>query len=58
MFVTRVRIDVPVVGYAAGLPVVRQLAARPLELAQVTILTGDNGAGKSTLIEALSLIHI
>ncbi|MGV0394103.1 AAA family ATPase [Corynebacterium riegelii] len=55
MFVTRVRIDVPVVGYAAGLPVVRQLAQRPLELAQVTILTGDNGAGKSTLIEAIAI---
>ena len=53
MFVTQVRIDTPVEGYAGDLPVVRRLAEKPLELAQTTILTGDNGSGKS-----LSLIHI
>ena len=54
MFVTRVRIASPVEGYARELPVVRTLAHTPLELAQVTLLTGDNGAGKSTLIEAIA----
>lgn len=55
MFVTQVRIDAPVGGYARDLPVVRRLADRPLELAQTTILTGDNGSGKSTLVEAIAV---
>ena len=55
MFVTQVRIDAPVEGYARDLPVVRRLADAPLELAQTTILTGDNGSGKSTLVEAIAV---
>ena len=55
MFVTQVRIDAPVAGYARDLPVVRRLAEKPLELAQTTILTGDNGSGKSTLVEAIAV---
>ena len=55
MFVTTVRIDTPVEGYARDLPVVRRLADRPLELAQTTILTGDNGSGKSTLVESVAV---
>ena len=55
MFVTQVRIDAPVEGYARDLPVVRRLAEKPLELAQTTILTGDNGSGKSTLVEAIAV---
>ena len=55
MFLTAIRIDAPVGGYARDLPVVRRLADRPLELAQTTILTGDNGSGKSTLVEAIAV---
>ena len=55
MFVTQVRIDAPVEGYARELPVVRRLADAPLELTQTTILTGDNGSGKSTLVEAIAV---
>lgn len=55
MYVTSVRIDGPVEGYARRLPVVRYLAERPLELAHTTIMTGDNGSGKSTLIEAVAV---
>ena len=52
--ITQVRIDAPVAGYAAGLAVVRALSERPLDIAPVTIFTGDNGAGKSTLVEAIA----
>ena len=55
MFITSVRVDAPVTGFAADLPVVQALQRTPLELAQVTALTGDNGAGKSTLIEAIAI---
>lgn len=55
MTITQVRIDAPVSGYASELPVVRALSAVPLELAPVTIFTGDNGAGKSTLVEAIAV---
>ncbi|WP_311524512.1 AAA family ATPase [uncultured Corynebacterium sp.] len=55
MFVTRVRIDAPVEGYARDLPVVHSLQRSPLELGQVTLLTGDNGSGKSTLVEAIAV---
>ena len=55
MFVTQVRIDASVEGYARDLPVVRRLAEKPLQLAQTTILTGDNGSGKSTLVEAIAV---
>lgn len=54
MFVNAVRLDGPVQGYARSLPVVQHLAKRPLELAQITVFTGDNGSGKSTLIEAVA----
>lgn len=55
MFLTRVRIDAPVEGYARDLPVVHSLQRSPLELGQVTLLTGDNGSGKSTLVEAIAV---
>ena len=55
MFLTKISVTAPVSGYAAGLGVVDTLARRPLELAQVTILTGDNGSGKSTLVEAIAI---
>lgn len=55
MFLTKISVTAPVSGYAAGLGVVDKLARRPLELAQVTILTGDNGSGKSTLVEAIAI---
>lgn len=55
MFLTRVRIDAPVEGYARDLPVVHSLQQSPLELGQVTLLTGDNGSGKSTLVEAIAV---
>lgn len=55
MYVTKVSVSAPVRGYPVGLPVVRALQAHPLELARVTILTGDNGSGKSTLIEAIAI---
>lgn len=55
MFLTRVRIDAPVQGYARDLPVVHSLQRSPLDLGQVTLLTGDNGSGKSTLVEAIAV---
>ena len=55
MFLTRVCIDAPVEGYARDLPVVHSLQQSPLELGQVTLLTGDNGSGKSTLVEAIAV---
>lgn len=55
MFLTRVRIDAPVQGYARDLSVVHSLQQTPLELGQVTLLTGDNGSGKSTLVEAIAV---
>lgn len=55
MAITQVRIDAPVTGYAASLAVVRALQVRPLDIAPVTIFTGDNGAGKSTLVEAIAV---
>lgn len=55
MFVSKVRIDAPVEGYARDLPVVRHLAETPFKLAQTTVLTGDNGSGKSTLVEAIAV---
>ncbi|OFU57276.1 hypothetical protein HMPREF3120_02935 [Corynebacterium sp. HMSC11D10] len=55
MFLTRVCIDAPVEGYARDLPVVHSLQQTPLELGQVTLLTGDNGSGKSTLVEAIAV---
>lgn len=55
MFVTKLSVTAPVKGYAAGLAVVDKLSSAPLELAQVTALTGDNGSGKSTLVEAVAV---
>ena len=55
MYVTKVSVSAPVRGYPVGLPVVRALQAHPLELARVSILTGDNGSGKSPLIEAIAI---
>ena len=55
MFLTKISVTGKVHGYARGLPVVRALAGRPLELDRVTILTGDNGSGKSTLVEAVAV---
>ena len=56
MFVDRVRLDAPVEGYAATLPIVGHLAATPLEFrTPITVFTGDNGSGKSTLVEAIAV---
>ncbi|MFM9108017.1 MAG: AAA family ATPase [Chloroflexota bacterium] len=42
-------------GYPFGVPAVRALASRPLELGTpVTFLVGENGSGKSTLLEAIA----
>jgi predicted ATPase len=41
--------------YPFGVPAVRALAGKPLELtAPVTFLVGENGSGKSTLLEAVA----
>ena len=56
MFVDSVRLETPVDGYAATLPVVTHLTQTPLEFhAPMTVFTGDNGSGKSTLIEAMAV---
>lgn len=55
MYVDTVRLDGEVRGYAAGLPLVRRLAAGPFRLTSaVTILTGENGSGKSTFVESVA----
>lgn len=55
MFLSKVSVSAPVAGYAGGLGVVDKLAQMPLELAPVTVFTGDNGSGKSTLVEAIAI---
>ena len=50
------REEPPEESYLRELPVVRHLAARPLEFHRpVTFLVGENGVGKSTLVEALAI---
>lgn len=57
MFVTQIRVDAEVTGYAAQLPVTQHLKHMGgLQLrAPVTVIVGDNGAGKSTLLEAIAV---
>lgn len=56
MFLSRLRIDAEVTGYANNLPIVDHLKHNGgFEFHQpVTVFVGDNGTGKSTLLEAIA----
>ena len=56
MFITKLRIDAEIGGYAQNLPVVQHLHAhRGFEFhSPITVFAGANGTGKSTLLEAIA----
>lgn len=58
LFISKISVKKPPEegSYLLGIPAVRALMERPLELTcPVTFLVGENGSGKSTLLEALAV---